>query len=190
MLGLKLTHRPPGQNRRQFVDIFKCISMNEKYCILIPISLKFVPKGLNDTKTEFIQVVAWRRTGDKPLPEVMLIQFNDAYMRHEREMSKFMLIKRANHYHPDHYIITQMAHVIVIFPSCLSTTRMTLCLIFQICAYSSFTHSSISAMHCPIASGFNCFYNWLILLCSPMMAWHTLLIVHVCLRHRCIPLIF
>ena len=26
-------------------DIFKCIFMNEKFCILIKISLKFVPKG-------------------------------------------------------------------------------------------------------------------------------------------------
>ena len=31
--------------------------------------------------------MAWRRIGDKPLPEPMLIQFNDAYMRHWGEMS-------------------------------------------------------------------------------------------------------
>ena len=29
-------------------DIFRCIFMNEKFCILIEISLKFVPKGLID----------------------------------------------------------------------------------------------------------------------------------------------
>ena len=28
------------------------------------------------------QVMAWRQTGDKPLPEAMLTQFTDAYMRH------------------------------------------------------------------------------------------------------------
>ena len=40
-----LTHLP-GQNGRYFADyIFKCISMNEKFCILIRISLKFVPWG-------------------------------------------------------------------------------------------------------------------------------------------------
>ena len=27
--------------------------------------------------------MAWRWTGDKPLPEPMLIQFTDAYIRHE-----------------------------------------------------------------------------------------------------------
>ena len=63
-------------------DIFKCIFINEKLRILIPISLKFVPKGPNDNKSVLVQVMAWRRTGDKPLPEPMLDQFTDAYMRH------------------------------------------------------------------------------------------------------------
>ena len=56
--------------------------MNEKFCILIQISLKFVPKGLIDNKTALVQVMAWCQTGDKPLPEAMLIEFRDAYMRH------------------------------------------------------------------------------------------------------------
>ena len=37
---------PPGQNGRHLTDdIFRCFLMNEKFCILIKISLKFVPKG-------------------------------------------------------------------------------------------------------------------------------------------------
>ena len=56
--------------------------MNEKFCILIQISLKFVPKGQIDYKSALVQVMAWRRTGEKPLPEPMLTQFTDAYMRH------------------------------------------------------------------------------------------------------------
>ena len=37
---------PPGQNGCHFSDDnFKCIIMNEKFCILIQISLNFVPKG-------------------------------------------------------------------------------------------------------------------------------------------------
>ena len=37
---------PPEQNGRQFADdIFKCIFVNEKFCILLKISVKFVPKG-------------------------------------------------------------------------------------------------------------------------------------------------
>ena len=37
---------PPRQNDRHFADIiFKCLFLNEKFCILIQISLQLVPKG-------------------------------------------------------------------------------------------------------------------------------------------------
>ena len=43
---------PPDQNGRHFADdIFICIFMNEKFCILIKISLKFVSNGAIDKKT-------------------------------------------------------------------------------------------------------------------------------------------
>ena len=59
-------------------DIFKCISMKAKFCILIQISLKFVSKGLIDNNnTALVQVMAWRRTGDKPLLEPMSITRGD-----------------------------------------------------------------------------------------------------------------
>ena len=35
-----------------------------------------------DNKAALVQEIAWRRTGDKPLPEPMLTQFIDSYMRH------------------------------------------------------------------------------------------------------------
>ena len=35
-----------------------------------------------DNKSALVQVMAWRWTGDKPLPEPMLTQFTDAYMWH------------------------------------------------------------------------------------------------------------
>ena len=45
----------PAQNGRHFADgIFKCIFMNEKYCILIRISLKFVPKGPIDNTLAWV----------------------------------------------------------------------------------------------------------------------------------------
>ena len=73
----------PGQNGCRFTDnIFKCIFMNENFCISIRISPKFAPKGPIDKKSALVQVMAWRRTGDKPLPEPMLTQFTDAYMWH------------------------------------------------------------------------------------------------------------
>ena len=61
-------------------DNFKCIFLNENDDIPIWISLKFVPRI--DDKPALVQVIAWRRTGDKPLPEPMLTQFTDAYMWH------------------------------------------------------------------------------------------------------------
>ena len=79
---------PPGQNGRHFADdIFKCIFMNEKFCISIKISLKFVPKGQIDNKSALVQVMAWRQTGDKPLPEPILTLFTNAYTQHKGEMS-------------------------------------------------------------------------------------------------------
>ena len=55
--------------------------------IPIQIPVKFVPRGPIDNKPALVQVMTLNRTGDKPLPERMLIQFTDAYMRHEGEMS-------------------------------------------------------------------------------------------------------
>ena len=52
--------------------------MKEKFCILIRIPLKFVPKGPTDNKSVLVQVVAWRQTGNKPLSEPMLTQFTNA----------------------------------------------------------------------------------------------------------------
>ena len=46
---------PPGQNDHHFADnIFKDIFMNEKLCILIQISPKFVPKGPIDNKSVLV----------------------------------------------------------------------------------------------------------------------------------------
>ena len=50
-------------------SLFRCILVNEKFCILIQISLKFVPKGPIDNKSALVQVMAWRRPGNIPLSE-------------------------------------------------------------------------------------------------------------------------
>ena len=63
-------------------DIFKRIFLNDNVRISIEISLKFVPKGSINNKPGLVQVMAWCCTGNKPLPEAMLTQFTDAYMRH------------------------------------------------------------------------------------------------------------
>ena len=63
-------------------DNFKCIFLNENDRIPIWISLKYVPRSLIDNKGALVQVMAWRRTGDKQIPEPMLAQFTDAYIQH------------------------------------------------------------------------------------------------------------
>ena len=63
-------------------DIYKWIFLNKNGRIPIQISLKFVPKRPIDNKPALVQVIAWCRTGDKPLPEPIFSQFTDAYMRH------------------------------------------------------------------------------------------------------------
>ena len=62
-------------------DIFKCIFLNENDKIPIQISMKLVSRNPIDNKPALVQVMAWRRIGDKPLPEPIRTQFTDAYMR-------------------------------------------------------------------------------------------------------------
>ena len=47
-------------------------------------SFKFVQKGPIDNNLTLVQIMSWRRIGDKPLFEPMLSQLTDAYtcMRH------------------------------------------------------------------------------------------------------------
>ena len=62
----------PRQNGRHFPDdIFKFIFLNENGRISIKISLKFVPKVPINNILALVQIMAWRRQGDKPLSEPM-----------------------------------------------------------------------------------------------------------------------
>ena len=64
----------PRQNGRHFADeMFKCIFVNENVWIPIEISLKFVPKGSINNNPALFQIMAWRRPGDKPLSETMMV---------------------------------------------------------------------------------------------------------------------
>ena len=64
----------PRQNGRYFADdIFKYIFLNENVWIPIKISLKFVPKGRINKIPTLIQIMAWRRPGDKPLSETIIV---------------------------------------------------------------------------------------------------------------------
>ena len=64
----------PRQDGRHFPDdIFKWIFLNEIIWISIKISLKFVPSGPINNIPALVQIMAWRRLGDKPLSEPMMV---------------------------------------------------------------------------------------------------------------------
>ena len=63
------------QNGRYFADdIFRYIFLNENVWILIKISLQFAPKGPINNIPALVQIMAWRRPGDKPLSEPMMVR--------------------------------------------------------------------------------------------------------------------
>ena len=64
----------PRPNRRHFADdIFKCIFENKNEWISPRISLKLVPKVRINNIPALVQIMAWRRPGDKPLSEPMMV---------------------------------------------------------------------------------------------------------------------
>ena len=64
----------PRQNGRHFADdTLNRFFLNEIVRILIKISLKFVPKGPINNIPSLVQILAWRRSGDKPLSEPMMV---------------------------------------------------------------------------------------------------------------------
>ena len=66
-----------------FEDIYKCI-FDEMFYISVRISLKFVPTGPIDNKSVLVQGMASGLTCGNPLPEPMLTNFTDVYVRHGR----------------------------------------------------------------------------------------------------------
>ena len=77
---MRLTHCPLDKmaaiSQTIFLDAFSWMKS------LIKVSLKFVAKIPIDNNTALVQIMAWRRAGDKPLSEPILAQFTDAYLRH------------------------------------------------------------------------------------------------------------
>ena len=64
----------PRQNGCYFADdIFEWIFLNKNVCISIKISLKFLSKGPINHIPSLVQIMAWRRPGDKPLSEPMIV---------------------------------------------------------------------------------------------------------------------
>ena len=64
----------PRQDGCHFADdISTSILLNENGCILITFSLKYVRKGPIENNPALVQIMAWRRSDDKPLSEPMMV---------------------------------------------------------------------------------------------------------------------
>ena len=86
------------RNEQHFADdIFKRIFFNENVWISIKISLKFVPKGPISNIPALVQIMAWRRSGDKPLSEPMMVSLPTHKMCHSASMSYSLGSSRKYH---------------------------------------------------------------------------------------------
>ena len=55
------------------ITILNWIFMDENIWISTEMSLKFVPMGQINNSQSLVQILAWRRSGDKPLSETMMV---------------------------------------------------------------------------------------------------------------------
>ena len=79
---VEVNSSPSGQTVLYFADIFKWIFLNEFFFYFNSNFTEVVSTGPIDNEPVLVPVMAWRRTGDKPLHEPTMTQFTDAYMRH------------------------------------------------------------------------------------------------------------
>ena len=68
------TLRPRQDGRRLPDDTFERIFFEENVRISIKISLNFAPKSPIDNIPALFQIMAWRRSGDKPSSEPMMVK--------------------------------------------------------------------------------------------------------------------
>ena len=113
-----LTHCGRGKNGRRFADdTFKRIFLNENVIISIKISLKFVPKVRISNIPALVQIMTWRRPGDKPLSEQMMVslQTHICITRSQWVNGRFREIKqlwltniRCLYYKPNYVLMKKM----------------------------------------------------------------------------------
>ena len=80
---MKLAHLPLDKMATISQMTFtKAFSQKKRLAFWFEFHYSLFPKGPNDKESGLVQVMAWRRAGDKPLPEPRLTQLTDAYMQH------------------------------------------------------------------------------------------------------------
>ena len=112
----------PRLIRRHFADdIFKRIFFNENVWISIKLSLKFVPKGPINNIPALVPIMAWRRSGDKPLSEPMMVSLpthicvtRPQWVKPQCQRSKPRKHKYAHPKSNSRFFQTQNQHAVVI----------------------------------------------------------------------------
>ena len=101
----------PRHKGRHFPDsIFKWIFLNENVWISIKISLKFVPRCLINNIPSLAQIMAWHRTGGKPLSKPMIAMYTGIFMHHSALMSWIEILLR---------IMLHWCHFCKIYSKCI-----------------------------------------------------------------------
>ena len=78
--------------------------------------MKFVSKGPINNIPALVQIMAWRRPGDKPLSEQMMVSFTDASMRHPASMSRqYHFVQRQT---PNHGVTGEIKDGVLITMIC------------------------------------------------------------------------
>ena len=102
----------PRQDGRLFPDdIFKSIFFKENVQIVVKISLTCIPKAPNNNIPALVQIMTWRRLGDKPLSEAIMVSLltNICVTRPQWVNTRHQFISVWRR----HFFITQITWIVV-----------------------------------------------------------------------------
>ena len=92
-VNVTLNSLRPRRNRRHFADdVSKCIFINQNVLISNKISLKFIPTSTINNMPALVQIMTWRRPGDKPLSEAYIWIIQIARWRNPMETFFALLV--------------------------------------------------------------------------------------------------
>ena len=97
-IAIQINTLRPRPNGRYFADdTFKCIFLNENAWTSLKISLKFVPKVRINNIPALVQIMAWRRPGDKPLSEPMMVNLLTHIGVTRPQWAKWVAMQQSGH---------------------------------------------------------------------------------------------
>ena len=103
----------PRQNSGRFADdILDCVLLNENVWISIKISLKFLPNGPINNVPALVPIMTWRRPGDKPSSEPMMVSLLTHTCATRPQWVKYM---NYHFFSSLHDIFPSCAHVQVVY---------------------------------------------------------------------------